>query len=65
MYSLGAADSYEGRYLTCLAISEHIYGPYRNPHESIPCGGGTGFFGDKKGNWWCSYLIEIKEEDLK
>lgn len=56
MYYLGAADSYEGRYSTCLAISEHIYGPYRNRHESIPCGGGTGFFKDKKGNWWCSYF---------
>lgn len=56
MYYLGAADSYEGRYSTCLDISEHIYGPYRNRYESMPCGDGAGVFKDKKGNWWCSYF---------
>ncbi len=55
-YYLGAADDYEGRYSSCVAISDHIYGPYRKRHESIPCGGGTGFFQDKDGNWWCSYF---------
>lgn len=55
-YYRGAADSYEGRYSTCLAISDNIYGPYKLRHESIPCGGGTGFFKDKEGNWWCSYF---------
>jgi Beta-xylosidase len=55
-YYLGAADDYEGRYSTCLAISDSIYGPYRKRHESVPCGGGTGFFKDKKGNWWSSYF---------
>ena len=55
-YYLGAADDYEGRYSTCLAMSDHIYGPYKKRHESIPCGGGTGFFKDKEGNWWCSYF---------
>ena len=43
-YYLGAADNYEGRYSTCLAISDNVYGPYQKRHESIPCGGGTGFF---------------------
>ena len=30
--------------------------PIEKRHESIPCGGGTGFFKDKEGNWWCSYF---------
>lgn len=55
-YYLGAADTYEGRYSTCLAVSDNIYGPYHLRHESIPCGGGTGFFEDKEGNWWCSFF---------
>lgn len=55
-YYLGAADSYEGRYSTCLAVSDSLFGPYRMRHESVPCGGGTGFFRDKKGLWWCSYF---------
>lgn len=25
-------------------------------HETVPCGGGTGFFEDKQGNWWSSYF---------
>lgn len=56
IYYLGAADDYEGRYSTCLAMSDHIYGPYKKRHEGIPCGGGTGYFKDKEGNWWCSYF---------
>ena len=55
-YYLGAADDYEGRYSTCLAIADNIYGPYKKRHESVPCGGGTGFFKDKQGNWWSSYF---------
>lgn len=55
-YYLGAADSYEGRYSTCLAVSDSLYGPYTMRHESVPCGGGTGFFRDKRGEWWCSYF---------
>lgn len=55
-YYLGAADDYEGRYSTCLAISDNIYGPYKMRHEGVPCGGGTGYFKDKEGNWWCSYF---------
>lgn len=56
LYYLGAADTYEGRYSMCLSVSENIYGPYRMRHEAVPCGGGTGIFKDKKGNWWCSYF---------
>lgn len=55
-YYLGGADSYEGRYSTCVAMADNIYGPYHDRQETVPCGGGTGFFKDKKGNWWCSYF---------
>ena len=34
-YYLGAADTYEGRYSTCIAMSDNIYGPYHTRHE--PC----------------------------
>jgi xylan 1,4-beta-xylosidase len=55
-YYLGAADDYEGRYSSCVAQSDNIFGPYRDRQETVPSGGGTGFFKDKKGNWWCSYF---------
>jgi beta-xylosidase len=55
-YYLGAADTYEGRYSTCSAISDTIYGPYHTRHETVPCGGGTNFFQDKQGNWWCAFF---------
>lgn len=53
-YYMGGADSYEERYSPCIAVADNIYGPYRMRHEAVPCGGGTGFFADKEGNWWCS-----------
>jgi xylan 1,4-beta-xylosidase len=55
-YYLGAADTYEGRYSTCLAMSDSIYGPYHSRHEPVPCGGGTGFFQDNAGGWWSSFF---------
>lgn len=55
-YYLGAADNYEERYSTCLAVSDNLYGPYEHRHESVPSAGGTGFFKDKKGNWWSTYF---------
>lgn len=55
-YYLGAADDYEGRYSTCLAVSDSIFGPYSGRHESVPCAGGTNFFKDKNGNWWSAYF---------
>jgi xylan 1,4-beta-xylosidase len=55
-YYLGAADEYEGRYSTCLAMSENIYGPYTMRHEAVPCAGGTGFFQDNGGGWWTSFF---------
>jgi xylan 1,4-beta-xylosidase len=56
MNDLGTADTYEGRYSTCLAMSDNIYGPYHTRHESVPCGGGTGFFQDHAGGWWSSFF---------
>lgn len=55
-YYLGAADNYEGRYSTCLAMSDNLTGPYIMRHESVPSAGGTGFFKDKKGEWWSTYF---------
>ncbi|MEO6548989.1 MAG: family 43 glycosylhydrolase [Ferruginibacter sp.] len=55
-YYLGAADEYEGRYSTCIAEADNIYGPYTNRYESVPCGGGGNFFKDKKGNWWATFF---------
>lgn len=55
-YYLGAADNYETRYSTCLAVSDNLYGPYVMRHESVPSAGGTGFFKDKNGDWWSSYF---------
>lgn len=55
-YYLGAADEYQGRYSTCVGISDNLFGPYHMRHETVPCGGGTGFFKDKNGEWWCSFF---------
>ena len=56
LYYLTAADAYEGRYSSMVAISENIYGPYRMRHEAVPCGGGTGYFQDHEGQWWCCFF---------
>lgn len=56
LYYLTCADTYEGRYSSMVAVSENIYGPYRERHEAVPCSGGTGYFQDHKGRWWCSYF---------
>jgi xylan 1,4-beta-xylosidase len=56
VYYLGAADTYDGRYSTCVAMSENVYGPYHSRHESVPCAGGTGFFQDHGGGWWTSFF---------
>jgi len=55
-YYLGAADWPQGRYSTMLVMSDTLSGPYRKRHESVPCGGGTGFFRDKDGHWWSTYF---------
>jgi len=55
-YYLGAADDYEGRYSTCLAVSDRVYGPYHMRHETVAGGGGTSFFQDRDRNWWSGYF---------
>jgi xylan 1,4-beta-xylosidase len=55
-YYHGAVDNYEGRYSSCVAIADNIWGPYDHWHETVPCGGGTNFFQDKEGNWWCVFF---------
>jgi beta-xylosidase len=53
-YYLTGAAFYQGRYSSVAAISDQIYGPYRQWHEAVPCGGGGDYFQDKQGNWWCT-----------
>ena len=55
-YYLGAADTYEGRYSSMVAQSDHVYGPYKLLQEAVPCGGGTNYFQDKQGRWWCCFF---------
>jgi len=55
-YYLGGAAFYKGRYSSVCAISDNLYGPYHDWHEAVPCGGGTDYFPDKEGNWWCGYF---------
>ena len=65
LYYLTAADSYEGRYSSMVAFSEHIYGPYRERHEAVPCSGGTGYFPDHEGRWWCSFFGNDKQAPFR
>lgn len=55
-YYLTAADTYEGRYSSMVAIGDSVYGPFDDRHEAVPTGGGTNYFKDKTGNWWCAYF---------
>ena len=55
-YYLTGADTYQGRYSSMVAISDNVYGPYKMRHEAVPCGGGTNYFEDKEGNWWCAFF---------
>lgn len=56
LYYLTAADTYEGRYSSMVAVSDRIYGPYKWRHEAVPCGGGTSYFKDNTGQWWCTFF---------
>lgn len=55
-YYLTAAAFYKGRYSSVAAISDNLFGPYKQWHEAVPCGGGTDYFQDKNGDWWCGYF---------
>lgn len=56
LYYLTAADQYEGRYSSVAAVADNVYGPYRLRHEAVPCSGGTCYFQDHHGNWWCTFF---------
>jgi beta-xylosidase len=45
-----------GRYSSCVAIADTIYGPYRMWEEAVPCGAGGNYFQDKGGSWYCTYF---------
>lgn len=59
-YYLGGAVFWNGtkggRYDSVVAIADNIWGPYKHWHEAVPCGGGTDYFEDNDGNWWCGYF---------
>jgi hypothetical protein len=42
-----------GRYSSAIMISDHLYGPYRQWHEAVACGGGN-YFQDGDGHWYCT-----------
>lgn len=56
VYYLGGAAFYRGRYSSVVAMSTNLFGPYKNWHEAVPCGGGTDYFPDREGNWWCAFF---------
>ena len=56
IYYLGGAAFYQGRYSSVVAMSTNIFGPYKNWHEAVPCGGGTDYFQDRDGHWWDAYF---------
>jgi len=64
-YYHGAVDDYEGRYSSCVAISDSIWGPYKDWHETVPCSGGTGFFQAKDGSWFTTYFGNESKEKAK
>jgi beta-xylosidase len=53
-YYLTGAAFYKGRYSSVAAISDHLFGPYKQWHEAVPCGGGGNYFQDQEGSWWCT-----------
>jgi hypothetical protein len=59
-YYLGGAAFWgptaTGRYDSVVAIADNIYGPYKQFHEAVPCGGGGNYFQDKDGTWFCTYF---------
>lgn len=48
-YYLGAADDYEGRYSTCLGVSDNIYAHIGNATSRYPAGVERDFSRTKKG----------------
>ena len=56
IYYLGGAAFYQNRYSSVVAMSTNIYGPYKNWHEAVPCGGGGNYFKGPDGFWYCTYF---------
>jgi lysophospholipase L1-like esterase len=55
-YYLGGAMFYHGRYSSVVVMADNVYGPYKGWHEAVPCGGGTNYFRDRQGNWFCCFF---------
>ncbi len=64
-YYLTGAAFYKRRYSSVAAISDNIYGPYKQWHEAVPCGGGTNYFKDKQGSWFCCYFGNDDESPFR
>lgn len=45
-----------GRYSSAIMISDSLYGPYRQWHEAVACGGGGNYFQAADGSWYCTYF---------
>lgn len=55
-YYLTGAAFYHGRYSSVATISTNLFGPYKQWHEAVPCGGGGNYFQDAQDNWYCTYF---------
>ena len=71
IYYLGGAAFYKPpgstsvRYSSAMAMSTNLFGPYTKWHEAVPCGGGTDYFQDKSGNWWCAFFGNDNEAPFR
>ena len=71
IYYLGGAAFYKPpgsdgiRYSSAAAMSTNLFGPYTKWHEAVPCGGGTDYFQDKAGNWWCAFFGNDNEAPFR
>ncbi len=71
VYYLGGAAFYKApgsdsvRYSSAMAMSTNLFGPYTKWHEAVPCGGGTDYFQDKEGNWWCAFFGNDNEAPFR
>ena len=71
IYYLGGAAFYKPpgsesiRYSSAAAMSTNLFGPYTKWHEAVPCGGGTDYFQDKGGDWWCAFFGNDNEAPFR
>jgi hypothetical protein len=68
-YYLGAAlfwgGTAKGRYDSVVAIADNIWGPYTRWHEAVPCGGGTNYFRDNEGRWFCAFFGNDEQSSFR